>query len=396
MSHTENAMKVLKKLGLRDDVKHVRTERSSVTTAWGVQWDETLIARDIMQNFFDANRSRLNEVQVTAKQSTVTIAAPESCNLERLFFLGSEKDEDDVGHYGEGFKVAATCLLRDYDVTPVALSGKQVVVLRIADESVGDTKLRPLIYDFFETTAAVDGMQLILPDCTKMLIRELQNGLNHFFHQENPLIGNELWAAPGADFVIYTSGDNKGHIFYRNLKRGEMEGIPLVLVINKKYQSIENKISKDRDRNAFGGDLMKLFYRTFARSGLRYSPPGIKTVLEAAKPCWESGHGLLHEIADMGRGRRPLLSTDAAKSIFGNDYYARSRAFNGLEQLSVTKKSKRHGRSRARSPCPVIFRVLVSCLPKNTLRTWKREPSRNLRRRTAVFQPRRKWPVSRC
>ena len=349
MSQTEAALKVLDKLGLGKNVKHVRTERSSVTTAWGVEWNEELIARDIMQNFFDANRSKLNEVQVTAKNSVVTISAPESCNLERLFFLGSEKDEDDVGHYGEGFKVAATCLLRDHDVTPVALSGKEIVVLRIADESVGETKLRPLIYDFFEAANAVDGMQLILPGCTKTLVRELQNGLNHFFHPDNPLIGELLWQGYGGHFAIYASGDTKGHIFYRNLKRGEMDGIPLTLAINKKYQSIENKISKDRDRNAFGGDLMKLFYRTFAKSGLKHDSKGIKAVVGAAKPCWAQGHSLLGAIAETSWRRRALLTEDDAKDLFGDEYYAQSYSRDALTRMQyeeIEAQWDKEGRTR--------------------------------------------------
>ena len=36
--------------------------------------------------------------------------------LDRLFFLGSEKGADDLGQYGEGFKAAAICLLRDHGV----------------------------------------------------------------------------------------------------------------------------------------------------------------------------------------------------------------------------------------------------------------------------------------
>ena len=81
-----------------------RTLVSSVTTAWGVDWDERLIARDLMQNFFDANRAALREVRVTVDGANVRVSAPAAFNLEQLFYLGSEKGEDDIGQYGEGFK----------------------------------------------------------------------------------------------------------------------------------------------------------------------------------------------------------------------------------------------------------------------------------------------------
>src|SRR5438132_1140411 len=77
-----------------------KSETSSVTTAWGVNWREELIARDLMQNFYDANHDCLTQVAVTVEGAEVTITAPTSYNLERLFYLGSEKGSDDVGQYG--------------------------------------------------------------------------------------------------------------------------------------------------------------------------------------------------------------------------------------------------------------------------------------------------------
>jgi hypothetical protein len=76
---------------------------------------------------------------------------------ERLFYLGSEKDADDVGQYGEGFKVAATCLLRDHSVAIIAASGNDLLRLRIAEKSVRETKLYPIEYDFFDSDRKIEG-----------------------------------------------------------------------------------------------------------------------------------------------------------------------------------------------------------------------------------------------
>lgn len=244
--------------------------------------------------------------------------------------------------------MAATCLLRDHNVTPFAWSGNQVLAMRIAEKTVADTRLYPLVYDFFTSGESMEGTMLVLPGCSKKMADELANGLNHFFHSSNPLIGKKLWSSHDDQFAIYTSRDTMGHVFYRNLKRGEMEGIPLILVINKEYKSIENKISKDRDRNAFGGDLMKLFYSIFARSGLKRQSNGIKVAIEASKPCWASGHGLLHAIADTAGYRSTLLSSADAENIFGSRYYARCRSRNGLKQLSyeeIETKWQEEGRT---------------------------------------------------
>ena len=157
----------LKDVDLDGELQHVRTLTSAVTTAWGVDWDEDYIARDLMQNFFNANRDRLSEVVIQDIDSHVVVSAPTRFQLERLFYLGSEKGDDDVGHYGEGFKVAATCLLRDHAVTRFAISGEDVAVLRISDRTVADTKMCPIEYDFYRSSRAVPGTVLVLPGCTR-------------------------------------------------------------------------------------------------------------------------------------------------------------------------------------------------------------------------------------
>lgn len=71
------------------NLRYERTEISSVTTEWGVKWDEELIARDITQNFYDANRTRIADVGIEIDGHDVTISAPTSFDLERLLYLGS-------------------------------------------------------------------------------------------------------------------------------------------------------------------------------------------------------------------------------------------------------------------------------------------------------------------
>lgn len=152
----------------------------------------------------------------------------------------------------------------------------------------------------------------------------MENGLSHFFYEKNPLIKAKSWTSGMDDaFAIYESSDNHGHVFYRKLKRGEIEGIPVILVINKPYQSIEKKINKDRDRNAFGEEVMRLFYDHFTLYGLKYSHSGQQIIVKAGKSCWEKGHPLLSEIAD---SMRYGWSSNMVNEVFGDGYYARSNS----------------------------------------------------------------------
>jgi len=55
-----------------------------------------MVARDLMQNFFDVNKERINEIRVELEAANVTIFAPDSYDLERLYYLGSEKGSEEI------------------------------------------------------------------------------------------------------------------------------------------------------------------------------------------------------------------------------------------------------------------------------------------------------------
>ena len=327
-----------------------------MTTNWGVNWSEPLIARDVMQNFYDANRDRISEIRVTAEGPDVTVSAPTGYNLQRLFYLGSEKGEQDIGHYGEGFKVAATCLLRDHRVTPVALSGSQALCLRIADEPVAGTQLFPLVYDFFELDQPCEGTRLILPGCAPKLVRALQEGLTHFFYPKNALLGERLWASADGQFLIYRSRHADGHVFYRNLLRGEIPRLPLILVIHKEFKAIEDKVRNDRDRNAFGDKLMDAFYKAFARSGIHGSREAVRILVQAGQGCWEQGHPLLSAVAESpSRYVSTLLDENAVEVVFGNKHFARSHFPNDAARQLRCMQMEAHWEREGRIGLPGYF-----------------------------------------
>lgn len=353
MSH-DASLENLKQIGIQG-AQYLKTLTSSVTTAWGVKWDETYIARDLLQNFFDANRECLKDVIVKSHGTTVEISAPRQFSQERLFYLGSEKTSDDVGQYGEGFKAAAVCLLRDFHVTPIARSGYEIVCLRISEDAVEGTAMKPIVYDFFRSDQEVEGTILYLIGCRPQLAEAVSQGMNHFYHEDNPLIGELLWSNGRNDeFAIHESRTTEGHVFYRNLKRGEVNGIPIVLVINKEYQTIEKKIGKDRDRNSFGPEMMDMFFNHFARHGFKYDylDQGKRIVLEKSKECWPQGHGFLSEIAKhIGSWRYPNAHL---KDVFEDKYYSRCGRGNSPWDLEISKVENQW-KSEGKIPLPQYF-----------------------------------------
>src|SRR5262249_23241640 len=141
-------------------------------------------------------------------------------------------------------------------------------------------------------------------------------------HERNPLLGARVWSSYDHRFTICRSADpcGYGHVFYLKLRRGRIADIPVVLVIDKTYESIEKLIRHDRDRNAFGEPLLKVFYRNFVNGMGDWGGAGQAEILELAKPLWARGHPLLAEMA----GRRQRWANELSQRLFGERYYCRS------------------------------------------------------------------------
>ncbi len=339
---------ILRELGF-DGLQHRKTVQSAVTTAWGVDWDADLVARDLLQNFFDADRHRVNEIKITIGRSEIRVSSPSDYNLERLYFLGSEKGSDDIGKYGEGFKAAAMCVLRDHGTVIAAASKCQVLRIRIADAAVADTQLYPLEYDFFTSSQPIHGNLLIIRGVSKKLSESMEHGLTHFFHADNPLLGEKL-TSDERGFLVFRSKAPDGHIFYRNLKRGVIPDLPLVLVLGGEDRRVEKKIGSDRDRKAFGDNLRNLFYEVWAERFFKDNQRRQRIAVEAARESWQrgKGHPLLAEIAKRPRWGYGCWDAKTVGEVFQDQYFAGSHARETNVQLeydSIEREWRKQGRT---------------------------------------------------
>lgn len=316
----------LAQAGLQAQVTMREALTSSVTTAWGVAWDEGMIARDLLQNFFDANRNALDEVVTRTWDGGVQVSAPGMFALDRLFFLGSEKGSEDVGHYGEGFKAAAICLLRDHGVQPVVLSGDRGVLLSVLPQAVGDTALRPVVYQFFDVAPAVMGTRLLLPTRSPKLVEAICHGMDDFLHPGNPVLGEAIFETD--DLALHHAQDGNGHLFYRHLRRCIVPGYPLVWVVRSPIATVERRISQDRDRNAFGDEVRSVYLRGFLqKAGRRHWQGWNKAclaIVQAGEPHWERGHPILAELAQQLVGYRGDAPRKHLAPLFKDKHFARA------------------------------------------------------------------------
>lgn len=313
------SVKILKKFGLGDKFSRKTRLESNVTTAWGVDWDELYIARDLLQNFYDANKDNVDQIIIERlADNTIIITGANRFNLKKLFYLGSEKTSEDVGKYGEGFKAAAVCLLRDYNISPIAVSGSDIYVIHLSESAVPGTKMYPLVYDYYVSNFSTPGTKLILENCSPLLAETLQQGLSSFFFTKNhPIVGEFVARINQGNIKVYQSKNGEGYIYFEKLLRAELgKDLPLVFVFNYPYVDIKRKIGRDRDRRTFStpSDL-KVFYSKMDFEGYQ-----VKKILEITKPSlWGKGKG--HEIFRHMSGWRIEEET---KTLFGDKYFAKS------------------------------------------------------------------------
>jgi hypothetical protein len=124
-------------------------------------------------------------------------------------------------------------------------------------------------------------------------------------------------------------------------------------VIDKQFERIEKRTRQDRDRNAFGEELMALFYQVFARSGLRHAIDGQRIIVEAARPCWQGGHPLLSQIAETcSWSPWPSALSDP---LFGNEFFARVHEHDPARSLEY-QETERRWLKEGRKALPGYFR----------------------------------------
>ncbi len=313
------------------EAEHIKSVPSAITTSWSEEiWTEDMIARDALQNHFDGckeNNLPISSIKISTDNDTIKIFAPNEFNLEKLYYIGSTKSESDIqmiGAHGEGGKKVFSDLARMGVLNPILISGDKALIISVGEEVPNTDGLRPLIYNYFKINK-LKGNYLIIKTINKKLKKAFKFGMSNFFYKENDQIGKVLNEYNG--ITIFKSNTANGAGFYKNLKRIDIIGIPVVVHINKSYAALDKKVKMDRDRKAFDTKLQATYFSILARSGFYYMDlPGniaIKYILEKSKPIWEKGHLLLSAIANNSYSR--LKNDKNLKDLFGNNYYAESR-----------------------------------------------------------------------
>lgn len=263
-----------------------------------VRWSPYVVLRDFVQNFYDSlgwrDWSRLFEY--TCSDGSLTLKARNvGFSYEWLVHIGASTKRDTggvhAGYFGEGFKMAALCAVRDHGWGVHIASQEWEMEVTSTDLLIENRVLKSLAYSLSDRSG---------PDTASTMLRisnfhdhdVFQSVLLGFYYPENPLLGEEIWRSEkGAvykrsrlrkppKFPETSRFEGPGILFASFQARGSIP-VPLIFCLH-------NYRDHDRDRD--------VFYRMNAISLIAsvvtdMSAPAAARVLRELRRFWRSARG---------------------------------------------------------------------------------------------------------
>ena len=251
MTDTNKLRELLLELPEIKSAEHIKSMESAATNQWGeVIWSEEMIARDALQNFVDGcveSKIDVNKIKISTDNDQIKVYAPNEYELEKLFYIGSNKQEMEclqIGANGEGSVKMVADLSRMGIFNPIFISGDKALVISLGKE-IPKVSLRALTYNYFKINK-LKGNYFILNTISKKLKNSFKVGLKNFFFSNNPILGEVIYSYN--NITVYKSNEKDGFGFYKNLKRVDIKDIPIVISIEKPYAALDRRVRGDRDR----------------------------------------------------------------------------------------------------------------------------------------------------
>ena len=178
----------------------------NIVMTYPVRWSKYKVLRDFVQNFYDSvPRERWKDAFAYMYTPNVLRMSVKDVvfSYEWLLHIGASTktaSRNSAGFFGEGFKIASLCAVRDYQWQVSMSSGDwKLKVIRI-QHAIDTSMVSMLAYAVDrqphnqESVLELSGLN----DYDYSIFRDV---LNSFYYPENPLFGEKYWDAP--DCAIY-------------------------------------------------------------------------------------------------------------------------------------------------------------------------------------------------
>ncbi|MEA3642088.1 MAG: hypothetical protein VBE63_19420 [Lamprobacter sp.] len=257
-----------------------------------VHWSRYKVLRDLIQNFYDSipRPEWAERFSQQVEQGRLTLISKDvGFSYDWLIPIGASTKRDGggdyAGYFGEGFKIAALCALRDFDWA-IEVRSRDWHLRVVTDRlDVDGHHLKSLAYEIRTGLEPVaDTLLTIAPFRDSAT---LETALLSFFYPDNPLLGEAIWTSPTA--AIYhrsrqhkppdyptTYNDQGPGILFAGFQALGSFSYPLVVCLH-------DHRGNDRERNnLYRMDVVKLI----GKVAIRLPPDAAGAVLRIFASRW--------------------------------------------------------------------------------------------------------------
>lgn len=267
---------------------------------YDLSWSLEKCARDTLQNFFDSNSHTLDGIEVQIKKIgnnyTVKIESKATYDYQRLLHYGGGTKSNDIystGGRGEGTKVLALSLLRDYAFSQVRYSSNDWQLdFTLENVEEYNESVRGLFANVKEIEP-INGNYIEFITSSKENAEEFQKAINLFYHSNNPDFLDATLDIPkvgGFKILIGKKPQNipQGNLYHigerRHFEREKWQTVERLNIWTYK----EMLTRKDRDR----GIITRAEVQNQIIPGIiqGISTQNLEETLLKLKPLWTTGN----------------------------------------------------------------------------------------------------------
>lgn len=230
---SEKAITKPEKQGLNLEERLSKGEYRGTLETYKVKWDIEKVARDTLQNFFDANGGTLDSVPIEIqevgegeqKRYTVRIEGSAEYDYRKLLHLGgTSKDEGatTAGGFGEGTKVLSLVLLRDFGFSDVTFGSSDWKLSFYLDEVPKDEYDKPargLFTRLAKEKKSRPGNFISFTTNNKQSAEAFVKARDLFRHSENPDFKEPTYEGPDGSGFKFLGPEGKGHLYDAGQRR---------------------------------------------------------------------------------------------------------------------------------------------------------------------------------
>lgn len=267
----------------------------NIVMTYPVRWSKYKVIRDFLQNFYDAvGFQNWKDCFHYKYENKILSMWVDDINFsyEWLLHIGASTKTSNsfhnAGYFGEGFKIASLCAVRDHDWQVKMSSGDWKLDVISIKQKIDNSQVDMLAYDI-KNTVYRNTSQLELYPIENEDFQLFKDTILSFYYYGNPILGEKIWE--GYEGAVYIYNDNtysrnlpytydfgrKGAVFCSYQLLGSN---PFGLVI-----CFHNYIKEDRERRTlYRFEVVDIF------KNISYciSSYGAMRVLEKMRRYWNS------------------------------------------------------------------------------------------------------------